>query len=566
MNYIKKKMKYYNKFKIMRITILAIIGLLSVSCAHKYEHTENSEQDYQIIPKPVSLVSSSGRFLVDANTEISGEVSLEQEGNYLASMLNVISGVDVKYTSKSKGDIQLLLDETIENEEGYSLSVTYNKIVISGKTSKGVFYGIQSLRQLMPTGIETEGKVKELTIPAVSIEDAPRFVYRGMHLDVGRHLFPVTFIKKYIDLIAMHKMNTFHWHLTEDQGWRIEIKKYPKLTEIGAYRKETLVGHGGPRKKERKYDGKRYGGFYTQEDVKEIVAYATKNHVTVIPEIELPGHSLAAIASYPELGNTGEQYEVGTRWGVFPEIYAPTEETFAFLEDVLTEVIALFPSKYIHIGGDEAPKKQWKESKFAQKLIKEKGLKDEHGLQSYFIGRIEEFLNSKGRNIIGWDEILEGGLAPNATVMSWRGTKGGIAAAKEKHNVIMTPGNWCYFDHYQSKDKKNEPLAIGGYTTVEEVYSYEPMPEELSEEEQKYILGAQGNVWTEYMKTSDHVEYMILPRMSALSEVVWTSEDAKDWGDFQNRLKSLAERFEVMGLNYAKHSLDNNEIEAPKKQ
>jgi len=548
----------------MRLTIFAIACFLTVSCTNKNKQFINSEQDYQIIPIPASLEIDNGRFLVDSNTKIVGETLLEADGNYLAEMLNAITHKNISYKSgdAKQGNILLKIDDSIENEEGYTLDVSFDKIVIAGKTPQGVFYGIQSLRQLIPVSTEGDPNSEtKLSIPAVSIKDSPRYIYRGMHLDVGRHFFPVEVIKEYIDLIAMHKMNTFHWHLTEDQGWRIEIKKYPKLTEIGAYRKETLVGHGSTAKLDREYDGKPYGGFYTQEEIKEIVAFAAKRHVTVIPEIELPGHSLAAIAAYPELGNTGEQYEVGTRWGVYPEIYAPTDKTFEFLEDVLTEVMELFPSKYIHIGGDEAPKKQWEESKFAQQLIKKEGLKDEHELQSYFIRRIEKFLNSKGRDIIGWDEILEGGLAPNATVMSWRGTKGGIEAAKQHHKVIMTPGTHCYFDHYQvpEEDRADEILAIGGYLPVKKVYSYEPTPEELTEEEQKYILGAQGNVWTEYIKTSDHLEYMILPRLTALSEVVWSSKDNKNWDDFNRRLKYLSKRYDAMGLNYAKHSIKEEE-------
>ena len=375
-----------------------------------------------------------------------------------------------------------------------------------------------------------------------------------MHFDVARHFFPVSFIKKYIDILAMHKMNTFHWHLTEDQGWRIEIKKYPKLTEIGSVRKETLIGHGGSSSDNRTFDGEEYGGFYTQEEVKEVVAYAASNHITVIPEIELPGHASAAVAAYPELGNTGEQIEVVTRWGVFYDIFAPKEETFEFLEDVLTEVMELFPSKYIHIGGDEAPKNQWEESEFAQEVIKREGLKDEHELQSYFIGRIEKFLNSKGRDIIGWDEILEGGLAPNATVMSWRGEEGGIEAAKQRHNVIMTPSTYLYFDYYQVdvEEQQNEELSIGGYLPLERVYSYNPTPAELTQDEQKYILGAQANVWTEYMKTPERVEYMILPRLTALSEVVWTQHELKDYEDFIVRLDSFTERYDALGLNYSK--------------
>ncbi len=547
----------------MRIVIIVFVFLFSMSCSDKNRDIENVVEDYQIIPKPQSLEISKGRFLVDSNTKVVGVAELENEGKYLVELLgNAIDRV-APYTIKDEGDIVLKLDESITNKEGYNLSITYENIVIKGNTPQGVFYGIQTLRQLMPTQVETTAPNKqEFTIPAAIIEDSPRFVYRGMHLDVGRHLFPVRFIKRYIDLIAMHKMNTFHWHLTEDQGWRIEIKKYPKLTEIGSLRKETMI--------EKNFDpfvgdGKPYGGFYTQEEVKEIVAYAKTKHVTVIPEIELPGHSLAALAAYPEYGNTDEDYEVGTKWGVFNQIYAPKEETFLFLEDVFTEVLELFPSKLIHIGGDEAPKDEWAASKFAQDVIKREGLKDEHELQSYFIQRIEKFLNSKGRQIIGWDEILEGGLAPNATVMSWRGESGGIEAAKQNHNVVMTPGSHCYFDHYQvdESDRLKEPLAIGGSTSVKKVYSYNPIPEELTEDQKKYILGAQGNVWTEYMKTPDYVEYMILPRMTALSEVVWSSKESKDWANFKTRLTTLKERYDVMKLNYAKHVFEG-EADTPK--
>ncbi|SFD52664.1 hexosaminidase [Algibacter lectus] len=541
----------------MKNTLLIALCIIVSACSNKYAKVINAEADYHIIPKPTSLKISEGRFLLDKNTVITAETALENEGQYLSEMLSTVSGKSIPFSKETQGNILLKLDETIENNEGYTLSVSYNQITITGKTSAGVFYGIQTLSQLIPLPATASNTQTEVSIPATSIVDSPKFVYRGMHLDVARHFFPVSFVKKYIDILAMHKMNTFHWHLTEDQGWRIEIKKYPKLTSIGSIRKETIVGHGNTwNKPDVKYDGKPYGGFYTQEDIKEVVAYAETRHITIIPEIELPGHSLAAITAYPELGNTGEQYEVGKRWGVFPEIYAPSEETFKFLEDVLTEVIALFPSKLIHIGGDEAPKKQWEASKLAQDIIKREGLKDEHELQSYFIRRIEKFLNSKGRNIIGWDEILEGGLAPNATVMSWRGEKGGIQAAKMHHNVVMTPTRFCYFDFYQTKDRTNEPLAIGGNTSVEQVYSYNPLPKELTKEEQKYILGAQANVWTEYIKTPEQVEYMVLPRLTALSEVVWSSYETKDWNDFQTRLIHLTKRYEALGLNYAKHSLE----------
>lgn len=558
----------------MKTSFLILATILFFSCNNPYKDYQNSVSDYQIIPKPVSLEMTNGRFLVDSKTKVVGASNLENEGNYLADMLNHIANTNIAFEAESSGNIELKIDDTIKNKEGYTVSVTHDKIVVSGKTAKGVFYGIQTLRQLMPTAIKTTtNQIEDLTIPAVIIKDNPRFVYRGMHLDVGRHLFPVDFIKKYIDLIAMHKMNTFHWHLTEDQGWRIEIKKYPKLTQVGSKRHGTIKGHLG---REDGNDETEYGGFYTQEEVKDIVKYATERHVTVIPEIELPGHASAAIASYPFLScfpdepnmvtndmssNAGKEVQangtskiVQETWGVFDDVFcAGDEATFKFLEDVLAEVIPLFPSEYIHIGGDECPKSNWKRCPDCQNRINDNNLADEHELQSYFIQRIEKYLNSKGKKIIGWDEILEGGLAPNATVMSWRGEKGGIEAAKQHHDVIMTPGHSCYFDHYQTKNKENEPLAIGGKTTVADVYAYEPAPKELTEEESKYILGAQGNVWTEYMKTPDYVEYMILPRMTALSEVVWSPKEAKDWDDFKSRLNNMKDRYEAMGLNYAKH-------------
>lgn len=559
----------------MRILLVLFIAIIATSCTNPNKDIVNSEKDYQIIPKPVELKMMSGRFVVDSKTRITGDKSLENEGNFLAEMLNTVANSDVKYDANNNGNIVLQLDATIDNDEGYTLSVTYDKIIISGKTATGVFYGIQTLRQIMPSAIESgKDTVAEIAIPAVMITDSPRYIYRGMHLDVARHFFPVDFIKKYIDLIAMHKMNTFHWHLTEDQGWRIEIKKYPKLTEIGAWRYGTIIGHHPGTGN----DEKKYGGFYTQEEIKDIVKYATSKHVTVIPEIELPGHSGAAIAGYPylscfpkeksivfndmgskkgkEVQANGTPKIVQETWGVFDDVYcAGNEETFTFLEDVLDEVITLFPSQYIHIGGDECPKANWEKCPSCQARMKKLGLKDEHELQSYFIQRMEKYLNKKGKKIIGWDEILEGGLAPNATVMSWRGTKGGVEAAKQHHDVIMTPGHSVYFDHYQSKDKDNEPLAIGGLTTVKDVYKYEPSPIGLSADEQKYILGSQANIWSEYMKTTDYVEYMILPRMTALSEIVWTPKDDKNWEDFDTRLQHITERYDAMGLNYAKHSI-----------
>ena len=547
----------------MRNIIFIALSVLVLSCSNKYQEVLNSENDYQIIPKPKELTITKGRFLLSSNTVIINSANLNQEAKYLADMLNSISGI--KITLKSSGskntNIKLKIDNSIKNNEGYKLSIKYNAIVISGKTNIGVFYGIQTLRQLLPAEIENIGnEISELTIPAVKIIDSPRYKYRGMHLDVGRHFFSVAFIKKYLDLIAMHKMNSFHWHLTEDQGWRIEIKKYPKLTEIGGFRKGTAIGLAGTKNAPYIYDDVPYGGFYTQEEIKDIVAYAKARHITVIPEIELPGHSSAALAAYPQFGNTKGPYEVAKRWGIFNETFAPTEETFSFLEDILREVMELFPSKFIHIGGDEVIKKEWKESSYAQKVIKREKLKNENELQSYFIRRIEKFLNANNRKIIGWDEILEGGIAPNATVMSWRGVEGGIAAAKQHHTVIMTPGTHCYFDYYQVGKEGQKKEALTGskrYTTVEKVYSYEPTPSELSAEERKYILGAQGNVWTEYMPTWNLVEYNVLPRMTALSEVVWSTKKNRNWEDFHKRLKHIVKRYDALGYNYAKHSLNN---------
>ncbi|MBD3616185.1 MAG: beta-N-acetylhexosaminidase [Gracilimonas sp.] len=514
-----------------------------------------------IIPKPVSIVQGEGVFELNDRTQI--YISEESEelrflGNYLNDLLYSATWMDHSIhleSSKPDSGIFLVIDQNakFKNSEAYKLTVTPSTITISAPASTGLFYGVQTLRQLFPVSIEHNkpslaSNNQKWETPAVEITDYPRFEYRGLHLDVARHFFPVEFIKKYIDLLAMHKMNRFHWHLTEDQGWRIEIKKYPKLTEIGAWRDSTLIGHYGT----DEYDNVRHGGFYTQEEIKEVVRYAGERHIIVIPEIEMPGHSSAALAAYPEFGCFEKEYHVQSTWGVFEDIYCPKEETFEFLEDVLTEVMELFPSKYIHIGGDEAPKKQWEESRLAQQVIEREGLKDEHELQSYFITRIEKFLNNHGRQIIGWDEILQGGLAPQATVMSWRGEAGGIEAAQMKHDVIMTPWSSNYFDHYQA-DPDTEPLAIGGFTTLKDVYHYEPIPEELNEEEAKYILGAQGNLWTEYMHSGDKVEYMAYPRAVALAEVLWSPISQKDWFSFWGRLQTHFERLDILEVNYARH-------------
>lgn len=439
--------------------------------------------------------------------------------------------------------------------ENYHLDINPARITITAEgKGAGAFYALQTLIQLIPTQEVKNLKVapqKTFELPCITIKDRPGYTWRGMHLDVCRHFFPTSFIKKYIDILAMYKLNTFHWHLTEDQGWRIEIKKYPKLTSVGAWRNGTMIG----KYSDKKYDSIRYGGFYTQEEIKEIVAYAAARHITVVPEIEMPGHSLAAIAAYPWLSCTGQAQEVAKGWGVFDDVYCTKDSVFNFLQDVLDEVIALFPGKYIHIGGDECPKTRWKTCAKCQNRIKELGLKDEHELQSYFITRMEKYLNSKGKQIIGWDEILEGGLAPNAAVMSWRGTEGGIAAAKQKHFVVMSPGKPCYFDHYQSKNKEKEPLAIGGFNPLDSVYNYNPTPKTLTDKEAKYIMGAQGNVWTEYILNEKQVEYMAVPRLIALSEVLWTQPEYKNFNNFILRLKKNSAILDKMNVNYAKHFL-----------
>ncbi|MEZ7950447.1 MAG: family 20 glycosylhydrolase, partial [Flavobacteriaceae bacterium] len=521
--------------------LLFLIISLFFSC----EQETIQLKEIGIIPKPLFQEINKGVFVLDENIRFISDTELNEVSDYLK--LYIEENYQVSFTpQKESKKIVFTSNDTISNEEGYELKIEENSILIASKNSKGAFYAVQSLLQLMP--IKSNGLA--IAIPCLELQDEPQFKYRGMHLDVGRHFFSVDFIKKYIDLIARLKMNTFHWHLTEDQGWRIEIKKYPKLQEIAAFRNETLVGHYNDQP--HKFDGKKYGGFYTQEQIKEVVAYANTRQVTIIPEIEMPGHSQAAIAAYPALGCTGEQVKVATKWGVFDEVYCPKESTFKFLEDVIDEVVALFPGKYIHIGGDEAPKTNWKKCAHCQRLIKEKGLKDEHGLQSYFIARMEKYINTKGKQIIGWDEILEGGLAPNATVMSWRGTSGAVEAAKEGHDVILTPGSHCYFDHYQS-DNENEPLAIGGFLPLEKVYHFNPIPKELSDQEASYVLGAQGNVWTEYMQTEKQVEYMAFPRVVALSEVVWSSPENKNYTDFINRLEQYQKRLDQLDVNYANH-------------
>ena len=522
--------------------------------------TYSQKNIHSIIPEPVSYVSGKGHFILNGETTIqmsSSSKELSKLADYLNERL-LITKVSVKNNpsvNSASGNVILLdLNNTDKvGEEGYLLTVNKKLITVRANTGKGIFYGIQTLIQLLPPEIETistQNTVKKWEVPVCTILDYPRFQYRGMHLDVGRHLFPVEFIKKYIDLLAAYKINNFHWHLTEDQGWRLEIKKYPLLTEIGAWRKSSPIGRNVSD------DNQAYGGFYTQAEAREIVAYAARRYVNVIPEIEMPGHAMAALAAYPQLSCTGGPFEVYTKWGVTDDIFcAGKEETFLFLEDVLNEVMNIFPSKYIHIGGDEAPKTRWESCSLCQKRMQDEHLKNAHELQNYFITRIEKFLNSNGRQIIGWDEILEGGLAPGATVMSWRGTDGGIAAAKLKHDVIMTPGSHCYFDHYQG-NPATEPLAIGGFNTLQNVYSFEPVPGELTSEESKYIIGSQGNVWTEYMLNSSQVEYMAFPRALALAEVNWSARSNRNWDNFSSKMNKHFERLEKMQVNFSKSSND----------
>ena len=537
-----------------------LAGALALACA---SCTAEKEANYQVIPLPqeVSLTQENpfklnenvliaypeNNALLQRNAEFLSEY-IQQATNYAPKTKAIAAGEQVKNA------IVLGLDPSIANKAGYVLTTTPEGINLNGQTENGVFYGIQTLRKSIPA----EAKEATILIPAGEIKDEPRFSYRGMHLDVGRHFFPKEFMKKYIDLLALHNMNTFHWHLTDDQGWRIEIKKYPKLTEIGSQRSRTVIGRNT-----QEYDNTPYGGFFTQEEAKEIVKYAQERYITVIPEVDLPGHMLAALAAYPEMGCTGGPYEVCPRWGIFEDVLCiGNDQTMQFLEDVMSEIIEIFPSKYVHIGGDEAPRTRWEKCPKCQARIKTEGLKAdknhtaEDRLQSYCMTRIEEFLNSKGRQIIGWDEILEGDVAPNATVMSWRGMEGGIKAAQLGHDVIMTPTSFCYFDYYQTADTKDEPLGIGGYVPIEKVYSLEPVPAVLTEEQSKHILGAQANLWTEYIHSSEHVEYMVLPRMAALAEVQWTQPEKKDFKDFTKRLARLMKFYQRDGFNYAKHVFD----------
>ena len=522
-------------------------------------------QQVSIVPQPRSLAINNGSFTINNQTPI--VVVNDADMNtalFLNEYLKNYFGFELPITRQSPRGIFISTGKYPTQKDGYLLVADNNSIRLVGNTPAGTFHGLQSLIQLIPVVKSTS-----FNIPAVTIADQPDLNYRGLHLDVCRHFMPVEFIKKYIDFIALHKMNFFHWHLTDDQGWRIEIKKYPKLTEIGGWRNGTIIGpYPGSGN-----DGIKYGGFYTQEQVKDVVAYAAKRHIQVIPEIELPGHASAAIAAYPQLSCFPDQStdigktpwsgptqgkQVQQTWGVFDDVFcAGKESTFTFLQDVIAEVIPLFPSKYFHIGGDECPKTYWKKCAACQKRIKELGIKGdkehqpEHYLQSYFVQRMEQFLNAKGKSLIGWDEILEGGLAPNAIVMSWRGEEGGIAAAKQKHGAIMTPGGYAYFDHQQKQHDDSVTISNNRwFLPIEKVYSWSIVPQSLTASEKEYILGGQANMWTEYMKNPRKVEYMLFPRMAALSEVLWLPPANRNFDDFKTRLNTQLKRYDLWDINY----------------
>ncbi len=530
-----------------------------------------SQPEFYVIPRPVQIERREGDFVIKTvGSELLPEelrrepnpskvffvAGAEIEAKHLSNAFGDLKTVETKSTQPVAGSFLLALDarDAQLGKEGYTVHITARSATIRANTNAGLFRGIQTVRQLRGLAIMSAGPE---TLPAVYVRDYPRFSWRGMHLDVGRHMFPVDAIKRYIDTLAFFKMNTFHWHLTEDQGWRLDVKKYPKLTTISAFRDETR-GRPGTN---LPGDGIRYGGYYTQVQIRDVVAYASERHVTVVPEIEMPGHSTEVLAAYPELGcDTPENikarqegrnpFKVSTLWGVMPDIFcAGKEATFEFIGDVLDETLTLFPSKFIHIGGDEAPKTRWENCSACKKRMADEGLKDTHELQSYFIRRIDKYLVSKGRRLIGWDEILEGGLAENAAVMSWRGIEGGLAAANAGHDAVMTPTSHCYLDYYQSR-LPGEPEAIGGFVDLAKAYSYEPVPAALAQDKRHHILGVQGNVWTEYIADAQHVEYMAWPRGAALAEVGWTPASLKNFDHFQSRWNWAHRWLQAMGVNY----------------
>ncbi|MDR0232319.1 MAG: family 20 glycosylhydrolase [Dysgonamonadaceae bacterium] len=528
--------------------LIALLCTQSIFC---------QKNEYNVIPKPVSLKPASGQFTFNEQTRLFIDKGLGKEvaGAFfvLSDRLNTAAGINLQTTTDSpKSNVIICkLNDKLPNKESYILYIAGDKITIEAREPAGFFYAAQTIRQLLPTVIESETRQNNVkwAVPCCKIEDSPYYRYRGMHLDVCRHFSPKEEVMAYLDQLAFLKINKFHWHLTDDQGWRIEIKKYPRLTEVGGFRNRTMIGHYSD--VPRRWDDTRVGGYYTQEDIKEVLAYAKKRFITVIPEIEMPGHAIAALAGYPQYSCSGGPFEVEGRWGIFNDIFCAREETFGFLQDILDEVAELFPGEYVHIGGDEAPKIRWERCYACQTRMKEEGLKDEHELQSYFVKRMGKHLTDKGKRFIGWDEILEGGLAPNAIVMSWRGNEGGIAAARQGHDVIMTPTYALYLDYYQSQ-LPSEPLAIGGYVSLQMVYEYNPTPKELTPEEAKHILGPQANLWTEYLPSRERREYMIFPRIVALAENGWLPQDKKDFRNFESRLPFLLERYDIMGINYSR--------------
>ncbi|WP_273112341.1 beta-N-acetylhexosaminidase [Hoylesella shahii] len=529
----------------MKHLLLAAALSFSMLSAHA------ADANYNVVPLPKSVVMVKGQpfNLTSATTIVYEGTNPEMKRNarFLSEYIQQSTGI--KTTLLDKRDkkaaaIVLVINPKVQGDEAYRLTVNNKQVTIAASTPAGVFYGIQTLRKSLP--VQTNGA--DITLPAVDIADAPRFGYRGMMLDCGRHFFPVSFVKKFIDILAMHNMNVFHWHLTEDQGWRLEIKSHPELTAKSSMRSGTVIGHNATVD-----DSIPHGGFYTQQEARDIVEYARQRHITVIPEIDMPGHTLAALAAYPELGCTGGSYEVGHRWGVYKDVLClGKESTYKFVQDVIDEVVDIFPAKYFHIGGDESPTVMWEKCPNCLQKAKDENTDIKH-LQQYFTNRIEKYLNSKGKSIIGWDEILEGKINQSATIMSWRGVEPGLKAAKQGHDVIMTPSSHVYFDHYQAKETKHEPDAIGGCSPVEKVYSYEPLPETLDAEAKNRIKGVQANLWTEYIPFTTQAEYMVLPRMAALAEVQWTPAGQKNFDNFSKRALRLSDLYDRYGYVYARH-------------
>ena len=515
--------------------------------------------DFNVVPLPQSCTSQKGKpFSLNSLQAVSyvGDADMKRNADFMAQYLRTAIKRDVEVTDakKKSGVVRLVVNPKIVEKEAYRISVNDKAVIIEGGSAEGVFRGVQTLRKSLPIGAEGE-----ILIPAVVVDDKPRFAYRGMHLDVSRHFFGVDFVKQYLDMLALHHINIFHFHLTDDQGWRVEIKKYPKLTEVGAFRRRTVVGRNTGL-----YDYTRYGGYYTQDQIREIVQYAKDRFITVIPEIDMPGHMEAALAAYPQLGCTGGPYEVEANWGIFDDILcAGREETFQFVEGVLDELIQLFPSEYVHIGGDEAPRTRWKDCNLCQKRIKEQGLvgdsqkkqSAEDRLQGYFMKRVETYLNQHGKKAIGWDELLDCGVNPSTTIMSWRGVEGGAVASEKGHDVIMVPTAWFYFDYYQTpEDYWNKPLLIGGFVPLEKVYSFEPAPDTMSEEARKHVIGLQANLWTEYVYTEEFAEYQVLPRMGALSELQWLQSEKKDFENYKNRQMRLNQLYQENGWKYCPYA------------